>query len=219
MMITLIFKDMLLIGRKGLILLGIILIFPVYMNSQMEMNAQWLVCFLVSAFVMLMFITQVASEEDKSKGSEYLIIANYPKYTIVAAKYLGAMFLYVLCMLIFFSLSYAVPSVMTRPDALVTAISFAGVSLYINIMFPILFRFGVKLMSIIFTLAVIVLPYLFVILVKHTDIIERAVRWYTGFVSASNTVVLAVGLTAVVLIMTFVSYLISLQIFTKKDLC
>nr|WP_088326154.1 ABC-2 transporter permease [Bacillus cereus] len=215
MLINLVMKDFMLVKKYFLILLVFAAIAPIYISTQIQLNDGGLTGFLLTVILMehILFST-ISKFEDQYKGAALLCATPYTRSAFVKAKYLFLFVIFICASIIRIIISVIAPSGIENLSASALGITFLTLSILFGVLLPVQFKFGYDKTRIISFFTIFLIPFVAPILIKgvqssHIDFTNTfpfpqiIQEWMPCFIS---------------LIIGFVSMIISLKIYAKKDL-
>ena len=220
-MILLLKKD-LLIQKKSFLFLFLYGIFMfIIFNNPVFVDMIYIMGMIIAVY----FFLVTASMEDEKNKSE-IILNSLPLYRsqLVLAKYLSV-FAYILIGAVFFGvvgLLFQLPTIPFTPRLLNAMDLLAAgllVSIYVSIYFPLYFRFGasaLRLFSVIFFLIFFFMPrYLVDLYFAYEE--TEAVRFLKNSFLEQSPLAPAAVVIVITLMLLTVSFLISRQIYLRKE--
>ncbi|MEL1134738.1 ABC-2 transporter permease [Desulfitobacterium sp. THU1] len=171
----LIIKDVFALRQQGKILLGLLAFYAFY--SIMFENISMLAAMIVLLCVMLPLTTMAYDE--KSKWEKYALSMPIERKTIVQSKYLFAIVAELIGVVIVGILSGLIvlfTDEMKIMEMLIMTLVIGGVGLvFLAIILPILFKFGVEKARFIM-LIVVFIPTMLVMMIPHLDIVPPSIQ-------------------------------------------
>lgn len=215
MLINLVMKDFMLVKKYFLILLVFAATAPIYISTQIQLNDGGLTGFLLTVILMehILFST-ISKFEDQYKGAALLCATPYTRSAFVKAKYLFLFLIFICASIIRIIISVIAPLGIENLSAIALGITFLTLSILFGVLLPVQFKFGYDKTRIISFFTTFLTPFVAPTLIKgvqssHIDFTnifpfpQIIQEWMPCFIS---------------LIIGFVSMIISLKIYAKKDL-
>ncbi|MFI8710268.1 ABC-2 transporter permease [Bacillus sp. NPDC077411] len=211
MLINLVMKDFMLVKKHFLILLVFAAIAPIYVSTQLQLNDGGLVGFLLTVILMEQILFGTISKfEDQYKGATLLCATPYTRNAFVKAKYLFLFVIFICVSIIRIITPIIIPSGIEKLSINALGITFLIVSILFGILLPAQFKFGYDKTKIITIFTVFLIPFVAPTLIKgHFDFTitfpfpSIVLAWMPCFIS---------------IVISFISMMISLKIYAKKDL-
>ncbi|MGG2091709.1 ABC-2 transporter permease [Bacillus sp. S13(2024)] len=215
MLINLVIKDLMLVKKYLLVLLVFAVIAPIYISSQLELSDDGLVSFLLTVLLLeyILFGT-VSKSEDKYKGAAYLCATPYTRNAFVKAKYLFIFVIFICSVIIHIITSVIVPSAIEKLNINALGITCLILSIIFGVLIPVQFKFGYDKTKLISFFIIFLTPFVFPTLIK----------WFqSSHISFTITFPFSQTIQAwipcfISLVIGFISMIISLKIYAKKDL-
>ncbi|MDZ5609404.1 ABC-2 transporter permease [Bacillus pseudomycoides] len=213
MLINLVKKDLMLVKKSFFVLLIFAAIAPIYLSSQLKFNDGGLVSFLLTVILVeyILFGT-ISRSEDTYKGAAYLCATPYTRNTFVKAKYLFIFVIFICIAIIRILTSIIIPSGIEKLSLHALGITFLILSILFGTLIPVQFKFGYDKTKLISFFIIFFISFTFPTLVRgiQSNPISFSIpfpqmiqAWIPCFIS---------------LVIGFVSMVISLRIYAKKDL-
>ena len=213
MLFNLVLKDFVL-AKKCLVLLVIIAVgAPIFVTATVKFSSGGFLEFIIAAFYMEhMLLGTVAVAEEKYKGSALLCTTPYTRNTLVKAKYIFSLVIFICTYIIYTITTFVVPIGIDRLNIFTFGMSLLFITIIWGIIIPTQYKFGYeksKYISIaVFFISIFTLPNLIKRLVSESSRIQilfpQVVQNMLPFFLA-----LFIGL---------ISMIISIRIYSKKDL-
>ncbi|MDC6157388.1 MULTISPECIES: ABC-2 transporter permease [Bacillus cereus group] len=215
MLINLVMKDFLLVKKYFLILLVFAAIAPIYLSSQLQLNDGGLVSFLLTVILMeyILFGT-VSKFEDQYKGAALLCATPYTRSAFVKAKYLFLFVIFICAAIIRIIISVVAPSGIESLSASALGITFLTLSILFGVLLPVQFKFGYDKTKIISLLTAFLIPFVAPTLIRG---LQSSNIDFKSIFPFSPTVLTWMP-CFISIIIGFISMIISLKVYAKKDL-
>ena len=215
MLLHLVEKDFVIIKKYVLLMLIIVLLIPPFLSWRIPEAAPELtgsISFVISAvFAVFMLLMYVSTKEFQyPKASALLCAAPYPRSLVVLSKYVFCVVVFAACSIICWIETLLLPKLGEfRFELVMTA--FVGITLIISIYLPIQFKLGYEKTKFFFIVVIMAAPFLLPQLLKNGSSC-------LAFFQTIPTSLLCVMAASVSLILLAASILISVKIYSQKDL-
>ena len=215
MLFNLVKKDFIL-TRKYLIFMFIFAIgAPMFIQSRNTWNDGGFLSFFLTTFMAQYLLFNVVSmSEAKYKGSALLCATPYTRNTLVKAEYLFLLVIFVCCYIIYTMTAFLAPINMEMLNASVIGISLLITTIFFGIILPVQYQFGYErtnfIFRIIFMIPFFALPSI-IHFFKSSNISFQGIPSFPPIIQA-----LFPGFLA--LVIGFVSMIMSIHIYSKKNL-
>jgi hypothetical protein len=215
MLFNLVKKDFILAKKYWLLMLAFAIGAPIYVETQTHTMSGGLLGFLVTVLLSeYMIFNSVSMAEDKYKGSALLSATPYTRKTLIKAKYLFILGIFVGCYILYTITAFLLPSYMVTLNLLSLGISFLIVAIYYGFIVPLQYRFGYEKVRYISFFAIFIVPFLFPYIWIWFQ--SRNIDWQTIFLFPSVIQELLLFLLA--LLIGLISMLVTIRIYSQKDL-
>ena len=208
-------KDFILVKKFLPSLLGILLIFSAFMNSQLNVPIKdYLIFLLIEIFGVQLLFNYLSQLEDGEFGRNALIASPYGRKLYITSRYLFIAISFALIYVV-----YCVGSVLTKilnyypynlPDIHAVVMVMFVLSLWITINLLVYYRFGYAKMRIFSTIVMFLLPFAISIAVKEYS-------FNFNFLSLEQGTTFAI-LVILSILIYLVSMFVSIKLFEKRDL-
>ncbi|MGN9865975.1 ABC-2 transporter permease [Bacillus swezeyi] len=215
MLINLIIKDFMLIKKYLLILLAFTAIAPIYLSSQLQLSDGGLASFLLTVLLVeyILFGT-ISKAEDKYKGAALLCATPYTRKTFVKAKYLFVFVIFMFIVVIRIITAIIAPLSIEKLSVDALGITFLTLSIIFGVLLPLQFKFGYDKTRFISFFIIFLIPFVSPVLIR-----EIQSNPFSFTITLPFPQVIQAWLPCLVsLIIGFISMIISLKIYAKKDL-
>jgi len=179
-----------------------------------SMSGGFLGFFITVLFVLYMLFNTVSMSEDKYKGSALLCATPYTRNALVKAKYLFILVIFLCCYIIYTITAFLLPTHIMMLDIFALGISFLIVAVYLGIIIPLQYRFGYEKIRYISFFILFIPPFVFPGILKYlqsNNINLHLILPWPQVIQDFLPILLA-------LVIGFVSMIISMCIYSKKDL-
>ena len=192
-------------------LIVVLLIPPFILWRMPELTGS--ISFVISAvfavFMLLMYVSM--KEFQYPKASAMLCATPYPRSLIVASKYGFCVVIFAACSVIYWAETLFIPKLGSFNFGIVM-VAFVGISLLISIYLPIQFKVGYEKTKFFFIVVIMASPFLLPQLIKINE------NPYLAVIHSISIALLCVMVALISLIILSASILISIRIYSKKDL-
>ncbi|MED1739159.1 ABC-2 transporter permease [Bacillus swezeyi] len=215
MLINLIIKDFMLIKKYLLILLAFTAIAPIYLSSQLQLSDGGLASFLLTVLLVeyILFGT-ISKAEDKYKGAALLCATPYTRKTFVKAKYLFVFVIFMFIVVIRIITAIIAPLSIEKLSVDALGITFLTLSIIFGVLLPLQFKFGYDKTRFISFFIIFLIPFVSPVLIR-----EIQSNPFSFTITLPFPQIIQAWLPCLVsLIIGFISMIISLKIYAKKDL-
>lgn len=215
MLISLVRKDLLIAKKYLLIMFIFAIIGPIFISSELKFLNGSFISFLITVlFLEYIIFNSVSMAEDKYKGSALLCTTPYTRDAIVRAKYLFVLVVFIMSLITYTITASVTPLGLDRLNITNVGISLLTLSFFFGVLIPVQFKFGYEKTKFIFFFIVFLTPFLF----------PTIVQWLQSHNLDMNVIlplpqIIQVCLLYLIsLLITFISMLLSKQIYAKKNL-
>ncbi|MED2944131.1 ABC-2 transporter permease [Bacillus swezeyi] len=215
MLINLIIKDFMLIKKYLLILLAFTAIAPIYLSSQLQLSDGGLASFLLTVLLVeyILFGT-ISKAEDKYKGAALLCATPYTRKTFVKAKYFFVFVIFMFIVVIRIITAIIAPLSIEKLSVDALGITFLTLSIIFGVLLPLQFKFGYDKTRFISFVIIFLIPFVSPVLIR-----EIQSNPFSFTITLPFPQIIQAWLPCLVsLIIGFISMIISLKIYAKKDL-
>ncbi|MEC1261478.1 ABC-2 transporter permease [Bacillus swezeyi] len=215
MLINLIIKDFMLIKKYLLILLAFTAIAPIYLSSQLQLSDGGLASFLLTVLLVeyILFGT-ISKAEDKYKGAALLCATPYTRKTFVKAKYFFVFVIFMFIVVIRIITAIIAPLSIEKLSVDALGITFLTLSIIFGVLLPLQFKFGYDKTRFISFFIIFLIPFVSPVLIR-----EIQSNPFSFTITLPFPQIIQAWLPCLVsLIIGFISMIISLKIYAKKDL-
>lgn len=215
MLINLVKKDLILIKKYLLFLTIFTAAAPVYLASKMRIEGGGSILFFIIALMLeYILFSQISKVEDDSKGAALLCATPYTRGAFVKAKYLFLLVAFIGIVIIQIVTSSIFQAIMGRLTMYTVGVTFLILSLSFGILIPVQFKFGYDKTRFIFFFIIFFVPFVSPSLIRWFQ--SQRIGSTVPFSLSPNTEGAICSLVA--LLIGFISMVISLKIYAKKDL-
>lgn len=215
MLISLVKKDFILVKKELLILFIAAVGVPVYVTIQLGPSAGKAVGFFISAlFIEYLLFSSVSTSEFKYKGSSLLCATPYARDTMVKAKYLFLMINFACVFIIYVGTALLTNIGMTLLNIYDFGICFLLIAAFFGIVIPFQYKFGFQKTKYITLFIVFITPFSVPFLVKWIH--ENNINLSFSF--PFSKMILGLMLCLLALLIGYISMIISINIYSKKNL-
>jgi ABC-2 type transport system permease protein len=212
MLLQLVKKDFVIAKKYVWLMFIVVLLIPPFILWRMpELTCS--ISFVISAvfavFMLLMYVSM--KEFQYPKASAMLCATPYPRSLLVMSKYGFCVVIFAACIVIYWIETLLLPKLGSFNFGMVMA-AFVGISLLINIYLPIQLKFGYEKTKFFFIVVIMASPFLLPQLLKING------SPYLAVIHSISVALLYVMVALISLILLATSILISMRIYSKKDL-
>lgn len=212
MLLHLIKKDFVIIKKYVWLMLIVVLLIPLFILwriPELTGSDSFVISAVFAVFMLLMYVS--TKEFQYSKASALLCATPYPRSMVVMSKYGFCVAVFAVCSVIYWIETLILPKIGSFNFEMVMAV-FAGISLIISIYLPIQFKLGYEKTKFFFIIIIMASPFLLPQLSKING------ASYLVFINSIPAALLCVIFAFVSLTLLAVSILISVKIYSQKDL-
>ncbi|GGH22099.1 ABC-2 transporter permease [Paenibacillus segetis] len=215
MLFNLVRKDFIIAKKYLLIMLAFAVIGPIFISSKLEVLNGSFISFLITVMYMeyILFNT-VSMAEDKFKGSSLLSATPYTRTTLVKAKYLFVLVIFIISLMIYTITSQIAPLGLEKLNVTNVGVSLLTVSLFLGILIPVQFKFGYEKTKFIFFMVVFLTPFLVPLIMQWLQSHNMSMNITVTF----PNFILEMLPSLIALVIGVISMRVSIQIYAKKNL-
>ncbi len=215
MIFNLVKKDFILAKKYLIFMLLFAAGAPLYLETQTHSVSGGLLGFFITLlFVQYMMFNTVSMAEDKFRGSALLSATPYTRSTLVKARYLYILVVFVGCYMIYTITASLFQTILPMLSISAIGISFLILALYFGIIMPLQYRFGYEKVRYISFFAIFITPFIFPSIIKWFQSNHMNLQTAVSMLQPIQDLLPWV----LALIIGFVSMWISIEIYAKKDL-
>lgn len=215
---SLILKEFLLVKKIIPIALIMLIIFPVFLSRQIGEGMSMIVFYLIIIVFLIMLSGTASQNESKyEKAYAYLSTTPYSRGQLAGCKYVFDYIVFIILTLIYSAEAFVVPQYVHSVKVVIIAAAFISVCFLRGIMIPLEFKFGYEKTKYMTSIVIMLVCFGIPLLIKNTGI-DFANNSFFDFFFSLPDYVLDILLFAVGILMSIVSYIISLSIFQNKEL-
>lgn len=160
MIFNLVKKDFILAKKYLLFMLLFAAGAPLYLETQTHSISGGLLGFLITIlFVQYMMFNTVSMAEDKFKGFALLSATPYTRSTLVKARYLYILVIFLGCYIIYTITAGFFPTILPMLSISAIGISLLILAIYFGIIVPLQYRFGYEKVRYISFFAIFITPF------------------------------------------------------------
>lgn len=216
MLLNLVKKDFVIIKKYVLLMFVVVLLIPPFISwripevmPELTGSISFVISAVFSVFMLLMYVS--VKEFQYPKASAMLCAAPYPRSLVVLSKYVFCVVAFAACGMIDWIETLLLPKLGGFPFELVM-ITFVGIALLISIYLPVQFKIGYEKTKFFFIVVIMAAPFLLPQLLKING------SSWLAFFQTIPTALLCVIAASVSLVLLAASTIISVKIYSKKDL-
>lgn len=211
MLFNLVKKDLILAKKYLIIMFFFAIGAPIFIEIKTDfIGGGFMGFFLTALFTQYMLFNTVSIAEDKSKGSALLCTTPYTRNTLVQAKYLFILVIFIFNCVIYTITSFLAPVNMPMLNLSTVGISLLIIVIYFGIFIPLQYQFGYEKTKYIASFLIFISPFVFpyIVMFLQSKNINLDISLPFG----------SLFLYLIALIIGIVSMIISTQIYCQKDL-
>lgn len=213
MLYNLVLKDFLLAKKYFIFLIIIAAGAPIFVTASVKFSSGgFLELFIAALYLEHMLLGTVSVAEEKYKGSTLLCATPYTRNTLVKAKYLFSLVIFIFTYIIYLITASVVPMGIAKVNVFTLGLSLLFITIIWGIIIPVQYQFGYEKTK--YTSIIIIFISIFAV--------PNIVKWL-NFENISIQISLP-GIIQnllpyfLVLLIGFISMTVSLHIYSKKDL-
>jgi len=215
LLLHLVKKDLILAKKYLLVMLIFAIVAPIFINSKLGLSNGSFISFLTTVlFVEYILFNMISLQEDKYKGSALLCITPHTRNGVIKAKYVFILVIFIACFLLY-NLAAAIGASygLTRLSIYSVGVALLIISVFFSILIPVQTKFGYEKTKYIFFIMIFLTPFTLPTIIEwyqnnnifNIDLpIPQSIKVWIPFVIA--------------VLMASISMLISIRIFSKKNL-
>lgn len=215
MLISLVKKDFILTKKYVLLLVIFSVAAPIFIASKINFYGKGFCCFFLTVIYLeyILFGT-ISTIEDKYKGSSLLCTTPYTRCAMVKAKYLFILVIFMCCYFIYTITTYWSPIAMERLNFITFGLSFFITTIYFAVFIPLQYKFGYEKTRYISFGIIFIVPF---ILANMARMLNYR-NYLLGIMDVLPKVIQNLIPLVLALIIGFISMVLSIRIYSKKDL-
>ncbi len=214
---SLVMKEILLIKKFIPLVFLMAVILPIVLNQTGNVGSTLNFISIILIFAVMLPGSISMNESKYQKAYAYLSITPYSKSTLVLCKYVFDLIVFVFTTLVYSIEALIVPQYITSINVITVAAAFLGMCLLRGFMIPAEFKFGYENTKYISIIVVMVVGFGIPLIIKSMGNAAVANSFMDFFMSLPQYV-LSILLFASGLVISIVSFIISLSIFQNKEL-
>lgn len=216
MLFHLVKKDLILAKKYILFMLVFAVAGPIFIYTKLGFSNGSFVSFLITLlFIEYILFNTISLQEDKYKGLALLCTTPHKRKGVIKAKYLLLLVIFIVSFLLYnLAAAIGASSGLTGLDAFSVGIALLVISIFFGILIPVQTKFGYEKTKYIFFIIIFLTPFM----------MPSVIEWYHSKnfslslpLQLPNAVKLWVPFI-VSLLIGFISMIISIRIFSKKNL-
>jgi ABC-2 type transport system permease protein len=188
---------------------------PIFINSKLGLSNGSFISFLITVlFVEYILFNMISLQEDKYKGSALLCITPHTRNGVIKAKYLFILVIFIACFLLYnLAATIGASYGLTRLSIYSVGVALLIISVFFGILIPVQTKFGYEKTKYIFLIMIFLTPFMLPTIIEwyqtnnifNIDLpIHESIKVWIPFVIA--------------VLMASISMVISIRIFSKKNL-
>lgn len=213
MLINLVKKDFILVKKRLIIMLIFAIGAPIFIAHEVAVNTGgFLELFLTALFTVFLLFNTVSFLEDKYKGATLLSATPYTRKSLVQAKYLFVLAVFLACYIVYTLTAMLAPINIPMPNLHVVGIVLLIITIFMGTLIPVQYQFGYEKTKYIFVFFVFITPFVL------PYIINWAQANSINISLASPTIVQDLLSYFLALIIGYFSMKVSVYVYSKKNL-
>lgn len=215
MLLHLVKKDLILAKKYLLVMLIFAIVAPIFINSKLGLSNGSFISFLITVlFVEYILFNMISLQEDKYKGSVLLCITPHTRNSVIKAKYVFILVIFIACFLLYnLAATIGASYGLTRLSIYSVGVALLIISVFFGILIPVQTKFGHEKTKYIFLIMIFLTPFMLPTIIEwyqtnnifNIDLpIRQSIKVWIPFVIA--------------VLMASISMVISIRIFSKKNL-
>lgn len=218
MALSLVIKEILLSKKVLPFAFIMLIIFPIFLTHQMGKDGSVIIFYLITIVFMIMLPGTISMNESKyDKAYAYLSTTPYSKGQLVLCKYIFDVTAFIIITLIYLVEALLVPQFVYSVDIIIIAVAFLSVSFLRGFMIPLEFKFGYEKTKFISVIVVMLISFGIPLIIKNIGV-DFVDNFFIDFFLSLPRYVLNILLFVTGIVMSIISYIISLLIFQNKEL-
>lgn len=214
MLFSLVKKDFLLVKKYLLIFIAFAIGESIIININSTSKTATLGFFMLIIVIEYVLNSMVWQLEDKYKGSILLCTTPYTRKALVESRYLFVFVTFMCNCVIYVVTSHIAPANMIKINIFEIGICLLVVAIFFDATIPALYKFGFIKLRNILVIIVCVLPIIGGYIAKRL----QASNINFNYINSLPNIVINLGPYVLTLIITLISMLLSINIYSKKDL-
>lgn len=215
MLLSLVKKDFILIKKYWIFLVVISVAVPIFITVKADFSSGGFLSFFTTViFLEYMLFGTVSIAEDKYKGSALLCATPYTRNALVKAKYIFIFAIFICIYIIYTITAFVTPIGIENLSFFTLGISLLIITVYFGISIPMQYKYGYEKTKYISMFIVFISPFIIPTIIKWLQ-----TKNFNLHVSIPLPQVIEnLLIYFLVLLIGFVSMLISINIYSKKEL-
>ncbi|WP_461207635.1 ABC-2 transporter permease [Clostridium sp. DL1XJH146] len=215
MLFNLVKKDFILVKKYLLFLFIFAVVAPIFITTNINSSGGGFISFFITVlFLEYVIFNTVLRLEDKYKGSSLLCTTPYTRDTLVKAKYLVVLVVFICTYIIYTITTFFTPIGMENIDTYTFGISLLIITICFGIWIPLQYKFGFEKTKYILAAIIFISPFLIPNIVSWLQSTNISVSIISLF---SETIQISL-IYMLTFLMGFSSIILSVHIYSKKDL-
>lgn len=215
MLFHLVKKDFILAKKYLLFILMAAIGMPVFIHTRIGYMSGGFLDFVITVLlVVYLLFNTVSMAEDKYRGAALLCATPYTRNAVVKAKYLFILIVFLCCYILYAIIAWIVPIDMKMLDISTVGISLLVTAMYFGVMIPVQYRFGYEKTKYISNSLIFITPFVFPTIIKQLQSNNIHLRITLPFPQMMQDLIPCF----IALVMGFISMMISVSIYSKKNL-
>nr|WP_150959891.1 ABC-2 transporter permease [Aneurinibacillus sp. XH2] len=160
MLFSLVKKDLLLVKKYLLFMVVFSIIAPMFITVKISLPGGGLLGFFITVlFTEYILLNTLSSLEDKYKGAVLLSATPYTRKTLIQARYLFSLIIFVGVYVIYTVTSFVSPVPLGQLNLFTAGLSFLFITAYCGVLLPVQYKYGYEKTKFISSLFVILTPF------------------------------------------------------------
>lgn len=160
MLFSLVKKDLLLVKKYLLFMVVFSIIAPMFITVKISFPGGGLLGFFITVlFTEYILLNTLSSLEDKYKGAVLLSATPYTRKTLIQARYLFSLIIFVGVYVIYTVTSFVSPVPLGQLNLFTAGLSFLFITAYCGVLLPVQYKYGYEKTKFISSLFVILTPF------------------------------------------------------------
>ncbi|RUT48032.1 ABC-2 transporter permease [Paenibacillus anaericanus] len=215
MLISLVRKDLLIVKKYLLLMFIFAIVGPIFISSELKfLNGSFIGFLITVLFLEYIIFNSVSMAEDKYKGSALLCTTPYTRDAVVRAKYLFVLVIFIISLITYTLTASVTPLGLERLNITNVGISLLTLSFFFGVLIPVQFKFGYEKTKMFFFFVVFLTPFIFPTIVQWL----QSHNLEMSIMLPLPHIIQVCLLYLISLLITFISMLLSKQIYAKKNL-
>ena len=214
MTLQLVIKDFILVKKQALFMLVLAAAIPLFVMSRVPTIPSVIAFIYCVTFVELIIIQAIGAIEGKHPKATALLCATpYSRKSVVLAKYIFFLLLFVYCYAVFSILGLLVPTIGTVSLTVVLSVLLGGIIIY-GTFLPFYFKYDFEKTKYFFMVVIFVIAFGSPMLANQLSGVNIDISVLNTMPTATLNIIILLASIAIL----FISVMLSMRIFSKKEL-